>query len=68
MSPFYVKNVPSGERIARVIVGLAISGWAVASLGGWLGWLVAASAAGILISGLVGYCPACAMFGRKPAR
>jgi hypothetical protein len=65
MSPFYVKNVPTGERIVRVIVGLAVAAGAVAALGGWLGWFIAASAAGIVVSGLIGFCPACALFGRK---
>ena len=65
MSPFHLKNVPAGERVVRILVGLAVAGWALAALGGWPGWLISASAAGIVVSGLVGFCPACAMFGRK---
>jgi len=62
---FYVKNVPTWERVLRVIIGLAAVVWSVLALGGWLGTLAALSAAGIVLSGLFGFCPACAMVGRK---
>ncbi len=62
---FYVKNVPGWERVLRVLVGLAVVAWAVMGLGGTQGWLLAAAAAGIVVSGLVGFCPACAMVGRR---
>ncbi|WP_426166833.1 YgaP family membrane protein [Pseudoduganella sp. R-34] len=62
---FYVKNVPTWERALRVIVGLAVVAWAVLALGGLWGAVVALSAAGIVLSGLFGFCPACAMVGRK---
>ena len=62
---FYVKNVPTWERALRVIVGLAVVAWSVLALGGLWGAVVALSAAGIAMSGLFGFCPACAMVGRK---
>ena len=62
---FYVKNVPTGERIVRVVAGAAAAGLALTLLGGTTGWLAAASAAGLVASGLFGFCPACAMVGRK---
>ena len=62
---FYVKNVPNGERVVRVVAGLAAAGLGLSLLGGMAGWLVAASAAGLVASGLFGFCPACAMVGRK---
>jgi len=62
---FYVKNVPTWERVLRVIVGLAVVAWGVLALGGLWGTVVALSAAGIVMSGLFGFCPACAMVGRK---
>lgn len=61
----YVKNVPTGERILRVVVGAAAAGAAVVMVGGTAGWLLAASAVGLVMSGLFGFCPACAMVGRK---
>jgi hypothetical protein len=60
---FYVKNVPSGERIVRVVAGLAAVAIGLAGIGGTGGALLAA--AGIVVSGLIGFCPACAMVGRR---
>ncbi len=62
---FYVKNVPTWERVLRVVAGLAAVAWGVAALGGLWGTVLALSAAGIVLSGLFGFCPACAMVGRK---
>lgn len=61
----YVKNVPAWERVVRVVVGLiaVIVGYSV--LGGLWGTILALSAAGIVFSGLVGFCPMCAMVGRR---
>ena len=61
----YVKNVPNGERVVRVVVGAVAAGLGLMLLGGTTGWLVAAGAAGLVASGLFGFCPACAMVGRK---
>jgi len=61
----YVKNVPTGERAVRVVAGLAAAALGLSLVGGMGGWLVAAGAAGLVASGLFGFCPACAMVGRK---
>lgn len=61
----YVKNVPNAERALRVVAGVVAAGGGVLLLGGMAGWLFAAGAAGLVASGLFGYCPACAMVGRK---
>jgi hypothetical protein len=62
---FYVKNVPNWERVLRVIAGAAASVAAIELVGGTVGTLLALSAAGIVASGLVGFCPACALVGRR---
>ncbi|MTW11969.1 DUF2892 domain-containing protein [Pseudoduganella eburnea] len=62
---FYVKNVPTWERVLRVIMGLAVAAWSVLALGGLWGTVLALSAAAIVLSGVFGFCPACAMVGRK---
>lgn len=62
---FYVKNVPTWERVLRVLAGLAVVAWSVMAVGGLWGIVAALSAAGLVLSGLVGFCPACAMVGRK---
>ncbi len=68
---FYVKNVPGWERVLRVLAGglAAAFGWLV--LGGAAGVALALGAAGIAGiagiagSGLFGFCPMCALFGRR---
>jgi len=62
---FYAKNVPNGERLLRVVAGAVAAGLSLALLGGTAGWLVAAGAAGLVASGLFGFCPACALVGRR---
>jgi len=61
----YVKNVPNGERVIRVVAGLVASGLALTLLGGVAGWALAAGTGGLVVTGLFGFCPACAMVGRK---
>jgi hypothetical protein len=62
---FYVKNVPTWERVLRVVLGLIAVYAGFALLGGMWGTVVALSAAGIVASGLFGFCPMCAMVGRR---
>lgn len=62
---FYVKNVPTWERVLRVVTGLMVAAAALALLGGMWGTVLALSAAGIVASGLFGFCPMCAMVGRR---
>jgi hypothetical protein len=62
---FYVKNVPNWERALRVVAGLAAIYLGLAVLGGMWGAVAAAAAAGIVGSGLFGFCPMCALVGRR---
>ena len=61
----YRKNIYAWEQWLRVLIGvLTVAG------GFWLlGWpwnlLVAASGAGLAVTGVFGWCPACAMVGRR---
>lgn len=64
-SALYVKNVPNGERIVRILVGLAvIIGGLAATVAPW-NWLLAVSGVGLGLSGIFGFCPACALVGRR---
>ena len=65
MSAFYVKNVPGWERALRLLIGAIAAAVALYSFSGLTGWLLAASAAGLAMTGLVGFCPMCAMVGRR---
>ncbi len=63
---FYAKNVPGWERAARVIAGLSMVGAGLFYFpGSMLGYGVAASGVVALLTGFVGFCPMCAMVGRK---
>jgi hypothetical protein len=62
---FYVKNVPNGERVLRVVAGLLAVAIGLLAVGGVAGALLAVSAGGIVASGLFGFCPMCAMVGRR---
>lgn len=63
---FYVKNVPTWERILRVVMGVMALAFAAANWRG-SGLAMAAGVMGAVLSmtGLVGFCPMCAMVGRK---
>jgi hypothetical protein len=63
---FYVKNVPVWERILRVLMGFAGLGYA------FMNWGVSGLAVGmgimgavLAMTGLMGFCPMCALVGRK---
>lgn len=65
---FYHKNLPVWERSLRVCAGLLMMACgllAPAVAGSTIGYVIVACGAGAAITGLVGYCPACAMVGRK---
>lgn len=63
---FYKKNLPMWERILRVIVSLIIIGVTFHSpLAAWAKWLIAVSAMVSMGFAFIGFCPMCAMYGRK---
>ena len=64
---YFKRNLPAGERAIRVVVALTVAAAALFLLpaGAWC-WLGLASAAGIALTALVGFCPACALVGRRP--
>jgi len=63
---FYPKNLPVWERVARVVVGLSVLAWGLVGLRGLpLGTLIALLGLVALGTGFVGFCPMCALVGRK---
>ena len=61
----YVKNVPTWERVLRVLAAVALLAWGPWGGAGPWSWAALAAAAGLSLSGLFGFCPACALVGRK---
>ncbi|MCV2356784.1 DUF2892 domain-containing protein [Paucibacter sp. B2R-40] len=63
---FLKRNLPAWERALRIAMGVAI---AAAILGGLttgiVTYLAIATAATMLLTAFVGFCPACAMVGRR---
>ncbi|RTL47406.1 MAG: DUF2892 domain-containing protein [Rhodocyclaceae bacterium] len=63
---FYVKNVPNWERVLRVIMGLMGLGYAGINWdGSSLAVAMGLMGAMLALTGMVGFCPMCAMVGRK---
>ena len=57
------------ERALRLALGILIAAAAtVVPAGGWLMWAVVAAAATLALTAFVGFCPACALFGRRLVR
>ena len=62
----YAKNVPTAERAIRVIAGLALIAFGVFGLKGTpLGYVLTASGLVAVLTGFVGFCPMCALAGRR---
>ncbi|WP_456622943.1 MULTISPECIES: YgaP family membrane protein [unclassified Bradyrhizobium] len=60
---FYRKNIGSLHQMVRIAAGIAVAVAAFVYLAGVAAWLVALGGAGFALTGLVGYCPMCAMAG-----
>jgi len=65
---FYLKrNLPRFERMARLALALCLALVAYACVpAGWLAMSAGAGAVVLACTAAVGFCPACAMVGRKP--
>ena len=60
------RNVPGWERAARALLGIALlAAVALVPLAGWLLWAAIAAGATLAVTALAGFCPACAMIGRR---
>jgi hypothetical protein len=62
----YVKNLPGWERAVRMLMGAGLIAAALAYFGPTtVGWAMGLGGATAMLSGLFGFCPACAMVGRR---
>ena len=63
---FYPKNVPNLERIIRIAFGIAMTAFALFGTTSTPIQLILLTSAIVLVAtGFVGWCPMCAMVGRK---
>jgi hypothetical protein len=62
---FYRKNIYRWEQWSRVVLGLAAAALGLWYAEGVAGYVIAAAALGMAVTGLVGWCPACALIGRR---
>jgi hypothetical protein len=63
---FYRKNLPGWERAMRGIGGAMMIGYGLIGLSGTTpGYLLAGAGAVAIATGFFGFCPMCAMVGRK---
>ena len=63
----YRKNLYAWEQVCRVLLGLTLAiaaWWALAP--GVASYMIVASGVVLAITGVVGFCPMCAMAGRRP--
>lgn len=67
----YPKNVPNIERGLRIVLGLVLAGMALFSQNLFgtssplLVGILLFSAVFVIVTGFIGWCPACALVGRK---
>jgi Protein of unknown function (DUF2892) len=63
---FFIKNVPVPERLLRFASGaaLAVSGFRM-GMGPWTAGAMAVGGLCLALTGLIGFCPMCALVGRK---
>ena len=61
----YAKNLPWWERLLRIGAGAVAAAYALLSVGGVLNWVILVGGAGMALTGIFGFCPACALAGRR---
>jgi len=62
------KNLPVWERGLRTVAGLVMIAFGLLApgfAGSPIGYIIAAAGAMAIVTGFVGYCPACAVVGRR---
>lgn len=60
---FYRKNIGGAHRAVRMALGAGVAVLALSYLSGVTAWGAAVSGLVFALTGIVGYCPACAVAG-----
>ncbi len=61
----YVRNLPLWERSLRIGAGTVAAAYALLSVDGVMDWVILAGGVGMALTGIFGFCPACALAGRR---
>jgi hypothetical protein len=62
----YRKNIRQWEQWSRVVIGLGVAGFGLLANWGTIpGYALAATGVILAVTGIFGWCPACAMVGRR---
>lgn len=63
---FYIKNVPVWERVLRIMIGLGLVLYVLFGQPAmFVSILSLSTAAFVVLTGFFGWCPMCALVGRK---
>ena len=63
---FYRKNLYAREQVVRLVIGLGVAvGGFIGLRGSWIGYILIASGSFVALTGVLGFCPGCALAGRK---
>ncbi len=63
---FYEKNLPTVERVVRFVIGAAAVAGGIVYFGSApMGWALGLMGVMAAMSGVMGFCPGCAMAGRR---
>ena len=69
---FYRKNLPGWERAMRSVGGVVMIAYGLFGMpglpgtpGAMAGYLIAGTGAVVILTGFFGFCPMCAMVGRR---
>jgi Protein of unknown function (DUF2892) len=63
---FCRKNLPGWERLVRIVAGVAMLACGLIGLGGLpVGFMIAGVGVITILTGFIGFCPVCAMAGRR---
>lgn len=61
----YRKNLHAKEQLVRIGIGVTIGVAGLILIHGWISFAIAGLGAFIGLTGVFGFCPGCAMVGRK---
>jgi hypothetical protein len=65
---FFIKNLPGWERVLRVVAAFIVILVGLTVMHAPWSWIVTLGGPGFGFTGVVGFCPMCALVGRRLAK